>query len=136
MNPARTMRGDNIAPVRARSRCDSAASMSEATSRTDVIPAASSIIPLSSDGRRRCVCMSHRPGMTVFPVASMTLAPAGTRIESAGPTAVIRSPSITMLVRGRTTPRSLSNTFPLRITIARTSGGASRRAMAPERVAR
>ena len=136
MNPARMMRGDSIAPVRARSRCESAASMSEATSRTDVMPAANCMRPLSSACSRTCVCMSHSPGITVLPVASITLAPAGPRTESAGPTAVMRSPSITSVVRGRTTPRSLSNTFPLRMTIARTSGDVSRLAMAPDRAAR
>ena len=132
MNPARMIRGDSIVPVRARSRCETAASMSDAMSRTDVIPAASCIKPASSPPRNRCVCMSHRPGMTVLPVASMTVAPAGLLTESAGPTAVIRSPSMTMVVRGRTTPRSLSKTLPLRITSDFGAGGVRRRAIAAD----
>jgi hypothetical protein len=80
--------------------------------------------------------MSHRPGITVFPVASMIVAPVGLFTESAGPTAVMRSPSTTMVVRGRTTPRSLSKTLPFRMTSAFAAGCVSRFATAAERSAR
>jgi hypothetical protein len=74
--------------------------------------------------------------MTVLPVASMTVAPAGTRTESAGPTAVIRSPSMTTVVRGRTIPFSLSKTLPFRTTRVFGAGGVRRRATAADFSAR
>ena len=74
--------------------------------------------------------MSHMPGITVFPVASMTVAPAGVATESAGPTATMRSPWTTTVIRGRITACSLSKRLPLRITSGPPSGFVSRRARA------
>lgn len=56
--------------------------------------------------------MSHIPGMMVLPAASMTVAPRGTGVDSAGPTATMRSSRTMTVVLGCTVPASLSNRSP------------------------
>ena len=48
--------------------------------------------------------MSHKPGMTNFPEARKIRAPAGMRVDAAGPRAAIRSPAMTILLCAVATP--------------------------------
>ena len=70
-----------------------------------------------------CQCASTRPGMTVFPVASTTVAPGGTGVDARGPTAAMR------FSRTTTTPSGITSS-PLIVTtraptIARVADGLS-----------
>src|SRR5678815_3264348 len=84
MKPASTTCGPAMAPDCARSRSLTATSMSDARSRTVVMPNESCIGPLVSS-LVICMwpCISHMPGMTVLPAASMTVAPCGARTHDA-----------------------------------------------------
>ncbi len=83
-------------------------------SRAFVTPAAMCMIP-SSPGEM-CTCMSHSPGISIFPAASMTVAPAGIFVFPSRPTAVMRSPVITTVIPGFTDADSATNNFAPRIT--------------------
>lgn len=62
--------------------------------------------------------MSHKPGMTNFPEQGTIRAFRGMCVEAAGPRAVIRSPLITILLRGTDDPLEGSITVQPVSTIA------------------
>jgi hypothetical protein len=94
-----------------------------AMSRIEVIPAASCSTPSDSLAMSTCTCMSHMPGMSAFPFASITRAPRGGVMLASGPTAVMRSPVNTTVVPGRVSRVSLSKSVARRMTSAGAAAG-------------
>ena len=99
MNPERIVRGTGSVPRCARSRYDMATSGSEPRSRTVVSPTTSSITP-SIDGSSRKNVAVHVPKAGDDRLAGGVddRGALGTGVESAGPTATMRSPRMITFV--------------------------------------
>ena len=87
MKPARIVRGAAISPALGPIALRRRHVDVGARGRAAVVIPYESCIGLPSDSLNSCMwlCISHRPGITVLPEASMIVAPAGTLTESSGP---------------------------------------------------